>query len=113
MPHGCCGNRSALCDRCLDDQRSQMCGVAACRGDNWAISVAARVARRDPWPAYEGRARALARQKVDDLGDDHRLRELLARTCYDQAVRRWSALLDQPPSVARRYVSAEQRKRMK
>lgn len=113
MPYACCVDRTALCDRCLDEQLAQLRGVAACRGDNWAVSVAARVARRDPWPEYEGRVRGLARMKVRDLANDERLREQLARACYEHAVRRWNALSDKPPGIVRRYLSGEQRKRTK
>jgi len=39
---GCC-TRDKLCDRCLEDTLAQLRGVAACRGENWANRVAARV----------------------------------------------------------------------
>jgi hypothetical protein len=87
---GCC-SRDQLCDRCLEDALAQLRGVAACRGEYWARSVASRVARTKPWPAYEGRCASIAREKVDDLGRDARLREELARLCVHWAARWWAA----------------------
>jgi hypothetical protein len=85
---GCC-SRDQLCDRCLADAVAQLRGVAACRGEHWARTVADRVTRRGPWPTYEGRCARIARDKVVDLGRDMRLREELARLCAQWAARWW------------------------
>jgi hypothetical protein len=86
---GCC-SREQLCDRCLADALAQLRGVAACRGEYWARSVACKVSRKRPWPAYEGRCATIARDKVRDLGRDERLREELARLCVHWAARWWA-----------------------
>jgi len=80
-----------LCDRCVDDGLAHLRGVAACRGERWALTVAARCPRLRgrPWPAYDGRAAELARRKVADLTRDDRLRELLAVELAAWAARRW------------------------
>lgn len=106
---GCC-DRSKLCDRCLADELAHMRGVAANRGEVWSTSVAARIARRDPWPAFEGRARELALKKTADLGPDQRLHEQLAIICHEWAARRWAQLGSQSPIVASRYVAREGRR---
>lgn len=85
---GCCA-RDLLCDRCLVDALAQLRGVAACRGEYWARTVADRRARRGRWPAYEGRCATIARDKVDDLGRDARLKDELARLCVEWAARWW------------------------
>lgn len=85
---GCC-SRDDLCDRCLADALAQLRGVAACRGEYWARTVADRMPRRGGWPAYEGRCARIAREKVDDLGRDRRLKEELARLCAEWAARWW------------------------
>lgn len=84
-----CCSRDQLCDRCLADALAQLRGVAACRGEYWARGVADRMPRRGHWPAYEGRCARIAREKVDDLGRDARLREELARLCTQWAARWW------------------------
>jgi hypothetical protein len=86
---GCCP-RDQLCDRCLADALAQLRGVAACRGEYWARTVADRVPRKRPWPAYEGRCASIARDKVRDLGRDARLREELAKLCAHWAARWWA-----------------------
>lgn len=106
---GCCTDRGRLCDRCVADELAHLRGVAACRGEAWATSVASRIATRDPWPAFEGRARDLARTKTEDLGPDERLHEQLARICNEWAARRWAELHDHTPIVASRYVVREGR----
>jgi hypothetical protein len=53
--------------------------------------VAARIARTKPWPAYGGRCASIAREKVEDLGRDARLREELARLCVHWAARWWAS----------------------
>jgi len=86
---GCCA-RAQLCDRCLHDNLAQLRGVAACRGEFWARSVALRVSDRARWPSYDGRCAGIARSKVSDLGIDERLREALARLVVEWAARWWS-----------------------
>jgi hypothetical protein len=85
---GCC-TRDQLCDRCLADALAQLRGVAACRGEYWARSVAGRHPRNGAWPGYDGRCARIAREKVEDLGRDARLREELARLCAEWAARWW------------------------
>ena len=51
--------------------------------------MADRVPRKQPWPAYEGRCKAIARDKVRDLGRDEPLREELTRLCVVWASRSW------------------------
>lgn len=86
---GCC-SRTALCDRCLRDQLAQLRGVAACRGEFWARSVAERAWRSVPWPEYGGRCADVARAKIEDLAVDPRLREELARLVVHWAARFWA-----------------------
>ncbi len=88
--NGCSCLRAPLCDDCLRDGFAQLRGVAQCRGEAWAWTVAESVARRDPWPPHEGRPAAIAARKVADLTDDPRLRELLATELARAAARRWS-----------------------
>jgi len=86
---GCC-TRDKLCDRCLEDTLAQLRGVAACRGENWANRVAARVSTRSAWPPFEdARCGRLARDKVADLTRDDRLATELARLVHQWAARRW------------------------
>lgn len=74
--------------------RAHLRGVAACRGEAWASSVAARrPGLRAAWPAYDGKAADLARRKVADLSRDERLRDVLARICHAWAARRWAQRL--------------------
>jgi hypothetical protein len=89
----CLCARDALCDSCLGTLITQHRGVAACRGDTWAGAVARRRprARGTPWPVYEGKAAAIARGKVADLGIDPRLIDALARICNEQAGRAWTS----------------------
>lgn len=89
MTCGC--PRDGLCDRCVDDVFAQLRGVAACRGEVWAMNLARRCRRDLPWPAFEGRTRELARAKISDLTGDPRLAERLARELASWAARWWTA----------------------
>ena len=65
------------------------------RGMRWAQDVARRMpTKRAPekWPGFDGseRVRRLAMKKVENLTDDPRLRERLARLCVADAARAWS-----------------------
>ncbi len=51
--------------------------------------TAAAIATRQPWPAHDGRAAAIARRKVADLTRDRRLVELLAAELARWAAKRW------------------------
>jgi len=64
------------------------------RGRNWAGRVAAKVGTAKPWPPYEGRAAAIARERVADLepGGDERILDALARACHTAAAKRWNQL---------------------
>lgn len=88
----CSCPRTELCDTCLAGAWDNLRGVAACRGDVWAESVAARTkrSRLTPWPAHEGRAAAIARRKVADLTGDPRLLDRLAAELARAAARCWS-----------------------
>ena len=87
MQCGC--PREHLCERCNDDAFAQLRGVAACRGEVWAMDVARRAPFARPWPAYEGRAADLARGKVGDLTSDPALADRLARELAHWAARWW------------------------
>lgn len=82
--------RDQLCDRCVDDAFAQLRGVAACRGEVWAMAVAKTCPRTRPWPCSE-RARAIARRKVADLAADERLCARLASELERWAARWWAA----------------------
>lgn len=87
----CSCPRDRLCDGCLESGFDQLKGVGACRGEAWAMRVAARVGRSRPWPSYEGRAAELAATQVEDLTADPRLRALLAAQVAGWAARWWNA----------------------
>ncbi|MBA3457679.1 MAG: hypothetical protein H0T42_31645 [Deltaproteobacteria bacterium] len=82
--------RDRMCDRCVADSFAQLRGVAACRGEVWAMSVAERCRRSQPWPASD-RATAIAQRKIADLTSDSRLAELLGRELVRWAARWWNA----------------------
>jgi hypothetical protein len=84
----CSCARDQLCDRCVDDGFAQLRGVAACRGEVWAMDIAKQCPRARPWPCTE-RARAIARRKVSDLCADQRLRSRLAGELERWAARWW------------------------
>lgn len=95
MVQGICGcPRDSLCDNCLARSIEWLGGVAASRGDGWAMSIARRrpglLAR--PWPALEGRAAEIAAGKVIDLTADRRLFARLLDTLNAAARRRWEQL---------------------
>jgi hypothetical protein len=89
---------AARCDQCVADAYAQLRGVAACRGEYWATSVARRCRTLQPWPPYEGRAAALALTKVVDITPDPRLRELLAAEVARWAAKRWALIHSALPS---------------
>jgi len=66
-------------------------GTAGARGRHWAADVAraAPGRRGEPWPAYEGKARAIAHRKVADLGGDEVTRESRAFHCWETAKDEW------------------------
>lgn len=81
--------RDQLCDRCVDDAFAQLRGVAACRGEVWAMEVAKQCPRGRPWPCSP-RAHAIARRKVGDLSADARLADRLAGELERWAARWWT-----------------------
>ena len=87
---GCGCARDQLCDRCVDDAFAQLRGVAACRGEVWAMAVAKSCPRDQPWPCTE-RARVIARRKVADLCADERLASRLAGELQHWAARWWAS----------------------
>jgi hypothetical protein len=67
--------------------------TAWCRGEVWAKRVALQVTTDQPWPPFEGRCAALAREKVRDLErHDERIHEVLARECHAFAGRTWAKI---------------------
>ena len=84
-----CRQTTELCGPCRGDLFLQLRGVAACRGERWADRVAASTEIRDPWPAFEGKARGIAIRWVADLTQDLELRELLATELAKWAAKRW------------------------
>lgn len=86
-----CGARPPLCDACVSATVAAMRGHARARGMSWAMAVAERVSPSSrPWPAYEGRAAAIARAKVADLARDERVLEEMAVEAYEDARRFWN-----------------------
>jgi len=87
-----------MCDRCVADSFAQLRGVAACRGEVWAMSLVDRCSRAQPWPATE-RATAIAQRKVADLTSDARLGDLLVRELMRWAARWWDQNQIRPMSA--------------
>jgi hypothetical protein len=87
----CSCPRAALCSTCFAGTFDNLRGVAACRGEVWAMSVARRCKRAQPWPSTD-RARALARDKVRDLTADPRLLGQLADEVTRWATRWWASV---------------------
>src|SRR5256885_9728511 len=77
-----------LCGDCVKQALSWHAGVAQCRGESWARSVADVIPVDRPWPDTE-RMRAIARRKIADLARDARLVELLADEVIVGAARYW------------------------
>ena len=73
------------------DPFGPLSGVAAARGTRWADAVARVCPLDKPWPFTE-RSRAIARRKVDDLGDSDEMRERLATVCEAHASHWWAML---------------------
>lgn len=65
--------------------------LAAEIGVAWALFVRRQVDVRKPWPAFEGRAAAIAMRLVAGLASEPRRTEL-ARICHWRAGLRWEAL---------------------
>jgi len=65
--------------------------LAAEIGAAWAVFVRRQLDVRKPWPAYEGRAAAIAMRLVEKLAPEPRRSEL-ARICHWRAGLRWEAL---------------------
>lgn len=88
-----CKDQVALCPSCGGSQvHLALLGVAGCRGDLWAASVARRYkGRLPPWPSYDEseRVRAIALAKVADLEKDEAAQQMLARALAQAAVRRY------------------------
>ena len=90
--------RSQLCRTCLAGAFDNLRGVAACRGEVWAMDVARRCGFVRAWPA-SAKAHDIAARKVSDLGSDPVLVAKLAEVTAHWAQRWWSraALADQQP----------------
>lgn len=85
-----CCSIDALCERCRADTFAQLRGVAACRGEVWAMELEKRIPRSEPWPSGSDKVLAIARLKVRDLTADAGLAELLAAELARWAERWWS-----------------------
>lgn len=86
-----CRAGDVLCDLCRDGLYAQLRGVAACRGERWAVYLAKRNdLRGQPWPEGSDKVLAIARVKVADLTRDPQLLELLAEELAAWAARRWA-----------------------
>ena len=81
--------RDHLCDLCFKGTWDNLRGVAATRGEVWAMDVARSTPRRLRWPTGNDRMLAVARGKVSDLSEDGRLREELALELAKWAERWW------------------------
>jgi hypothetical protein len=87
---GTCCSFDVLCDRCLEDLFAQLRGVAACRGEVWAMELAkVPHLRALPWPEDSERVLAIARAKIADLSRDERARDRLAGELARWAARWW------------------------
>jgi len=82
--------RDALCEACRSSLFSQLRGVAARRGDEWADRVLRAEPRRCAWPPHEGADAELARGLARDLTEDPQLLELLAAELSRYAAKRWA-----------------------
>jgi len=87
----CCSDPANLCGRCRADRFAQLRGVAACRGEVWAMDIARRRGRDVAWPTGSEAILTIARTKVQDLGRDQLLLEMLAGELVRLAERWWSA----------------------
>ena len=82
--------RDRLCRLCFEGAFANLRGTSACRGEVWAQRVAQVIDRKRPWPSHDGKAAAIARDKVADLAIDPRLREELAAELARWAARWWT-----------------------
>jgi len=85
-----------LCELCFQGSWENLRGVAATRGEVWAMGLARRVRLDHPWPEGSPRVAAIARDKVADLARDPRLREALAGELARWASRWWRAARRDP-----------------
>jgi hypothetical protein len=87
----CTCDSAELCAACLRRSIEQLRGGALAGGVTWARRVA-QVLRgcERPWPAYEGKAAAVARRRQQH--EDSRLAEAQARAYYDGARAEWERL---------------------
>ncbi len=81
--------RDQLCDLCFQGSWENLRGVAATRGEVWAMAVARRTHTDRPWPSGSPKVAAIARTKVADLSRDPRLLEVLAAELARWAARWW------------------------
>lgn len=89
LVESCCTDRSNLCGRCRADTFRQLRGVAATRGEVWAMSLVGRIPASRTWDPV--RVRAIALDKIDDLGRDSMLVEMLASEFAHWATRWWAS----------------------
>ena len=91
--------RERLCELCFQGSWENLRGVAATRGEVWAMDVARRARLDRPWPEGSPRVAAIARQKVADLSRDHRLVAALADELGRWAARWWRAARRDPATA--------------
>jgi hypothetical protein len=85
----CSCPRDQLCELCFQGSWDNLRGVAATRGEVWAMEPARRVRLDQPWPDGSPRVAAIASEKVADLARDPRLRDALADELARWASRWW------------------------
>lgn len=81
--------RDQLCDVCFQGSWENLRGVAATRGEVWAMDLARRMRIDQPWPDGSPKVLAISRRKVADLSRDGRLLEELAAELARWAARWW------------------------
>ena len=95
----CSCPRDALCDLCFQGSWENLRGVAATRGEVWAMDVARRTRVDRPWPEGSLRVTEIARAKVADLSRDRRLLEALALEVARWAARWWQRAMHEPAAA--------------
>jgi hypothetical protein len=104
-----CGQRAPYCDECMVRVHGWASGTSKARGVWWAERALRKMVRAgralEPWPSWDesAKVRGQAYRRVDC--EDERLRERLARECYESAAQRWAQLLSDPAERHRILVS--------
>ncbi len=95
----CSCPRDHLCDLCFQGAWENLRGVAATRGEVWAMDVARRTRLDRAWPEDSPRVAAISRTKVSDLARDGRLLEALAAELARWAARWWRRACADPAAA--------------